>query len=433
MKKPRTPERILSAKRHRKWLRRRMREERRRDAKSQRVPYKSAIVDSLRDSIPGTRESGYRRATITIPKVFSFISNPQGALEAIGSLVASGRAESTRLLHFDHRELMNYDLAAEEVLDLVAMELRKEHASRGYRVPLEGRYPDNLEAARFLRAIGIIKNLRVQSEYLGDGEAAELVVFELKRGRRFARESIGSADQKARIVREFADFVNSCLGRNGRELTKAALGRLCSYTGEVIANAEDHSGSNEWFVAGYLDNAVAPHICEIAVFSFGKSFADTFLELDAASYPRSQVDEYVAIHSSKGFFSARYKREDLYTLIALQGGVSSKNAGPTDTRGQGTIDLIAFFERICAECTQTSATKAEMAILSGATHVHFDGTYRLGTDAGGRRVIAFNKSNQLSDSPDQQYIRNLGAFRFPGTIISIRFPMQPSQTVEVEA
>ena len=51
------------------------------------------------------------------------------------------------------------------------------------------------------------------------------------------------------------------------------------YTGEILNNAEDHSGSDDVVITGYLDNSNSTHLCEIAIFNFGKTIAETFREM----------------------------------------------------------------------------------------------------------------------------------------------------------
>ena len=70
-----------------------------------------------------------------------------------------------------------------------------------------------------------------------------------------------------------------------------------------------------------------------------------------------------------------------------------------------------------------------MAMLSGDTHILFDGTYRMGPDSTGRDVLAFNQSNSLAEPPDSNYVRHLQGVRFPGTVVSIRFPLQQTAAV----
>jgi hypothetical protein len=114
----------------------------------------------------------------------------------------------------------------------------------------------------------------------------------------------------------------------------------------------------------------------------------------------------------------------LFTLIALQGNVSSKNQSVMDTRGNGSVELIEFFQRMYAECSGTSTGGAEMIVVSGQTSIRFDGTYKMAANAAGVKIIAFNAANDLTQAPDAKYVKQLaGSSRFPGTLIAIKFPL----------
>lgn len=349
MKKPRPTERFLSRKRTARVMARRHGRKQLRQHRAERLqsgpiaePYHSKILQEFRRAVPRKTSAAYRIAQVTVPATFSVIREPALVLQTIAELLAKTRNTGVREVSINHSKLVTYDLAAEEIFDLVVDELLKERRADGMKMNVRGTYPPSEDCRRFLKAIGIIKNLKMEHEYLTASETGQLEVFELRRGSQVGTSNLAAADSKSQHVKEFADFVNRCLNRNGRTLKPDALSRLCSYTGEVIANAEEHSGSREWFIAGYLDNFVAPHVCEITILSFGKTIASTFAELPASSYPRMQVEKYVRTHKRKGFFTPRYRETDLYTLASLQGGVSSKNRTAADTRGQGTIDLIDF-------------------------------------------------------------------------------------------
>ena len=211
-------------------------------------------------------------------------------------------------------------------------------------------------------------------------------------------------------------------------MTPRGRSALLFYTGELIDNIEQHGRSVGWYISSYLDPSGSPPICEVAIFNFGLTFADTFEALPQNSFPWAVVAPYIDAHRSRGWFSPAWRTEDLLTLIALQGGVSSKSSGPTDTRGQGTVDLIGFFQNICTACA-VAVGETRMAMLSGDTHILFDGTYRMAPNSTGREVLAFNRSNSLAEPPDPNYVRHLQGVRFPGTVVSIRFPLQQTTSI----
>ena len=219
-----------------------------------------------------------------------------------------------------------------------------------------------------------------------------------------------------------------CLKRVKRRLKPAGRMNLANYVAEILNNAEEHAGLVDWTIQGYLDTSLVVPICEIALFNFGRSFADTFRDLPRDSYTWTQIGRYIEIHRTARLFRRNWQEEDLLTVVALQPHVSSKNTIETDTRGHGTVELIDFFQRVHQECTKQNAG-AEMGIVSGSTYIRFDGRYKLQDGGEGRRVIAFNADNSLMQQPDPKYVRSLGQVRFPDTIISIRFPLTAQSTL----
>lgn len=201
---------------------------------------------------------------------------------------------------------------------------------------------------------------------------------------------------------------------------------MSKYTGEILNNAQDHSGHDEAIITGYLDNSNSTHLCEIAIFNFGKTIADTFREMPGTSYTHEEIDGYIKEHQKWSLFGSDWTKDNLLTVVALQGHISSKNLRKDQDRGQGTVDLIEFFQRMHKQCidVEQSNSMTEMAILSGSTHIYFDGSYTMREDSNGRKVIAFNHTNDLHQKPDSKYVKNLHDLFFPGTVISIRFPMK---------
>ena len=47
----------------------------------------------------------------------------------------------------------------------------------------------------------------------------------------------------------------------------------------------------------------------------------------------------------------------------------------------------------------------------------------MASDSEDRRIIAFNSENDLAIPPDRTHVKCLKGVEFPGTIVSIRFPL----------
>ena len=133
------------------------------------------------------------------------------------------------------------------------------------------------------------------------------------------------------------------------------------------------------------------------------------LSFHGTSFAYQAVSPYVEKHRASEFFASGWDEKNLLTLVALQGDVSSKNTSEDDTRGNGTVEMIEFFDKISHELSPSDSSP-EMAIISGSSHIRFDGTYSLGDDDSERKVIAFNQPNDLNHPPDKEYVSNLAPF-----------------------
>jgi len=389
----------------------------------------SRVVRMLADAYRPEVKLNRRDPMIVVPEVFSIIDDPVAALHLLLSFAKVARQNKVRRLKIDQGAMVKFDLAANTVLGIIATELRTEAKQRKTAIFFSGRFPQPLAAQRFVRSVGIVKQLDVANQVVAEHEQKNLRIFDKRNHNYRESEDPTKADFKSRSCTQFVEHFNECLHDPGRELTRESVQQLGAYITEILGNAEDHPGFRDWTVQGYLDNSLDVPTCEIAIVNFGWSIAETMKK--AGKYTWDQISRFVLTHRGSKFFGSGWRERDLLTVIALQEHVSSKNRDAMDSRGQGTVEFIEFFQKVCAECSPDSPVKARMAILSGSTHILFDGKYKLqgrGNDQHGK-VIAFNASNSLYLKPDPNYVRSLGSLTFPGTIISIRFPLGTRSTV----
>ncbi len=395
------------------------------------TPYASSLVTLLSHEPPGNIRKQQQHLSVKIPPVFSIIDNPEGSLLTIRNLAAALRNSKVSWINFNHADMTEVDLAAETLLDILAVEIKKEAKIRRDPLNFAGTLPPDAYLTRYLRGVGIIKNLEVKHEYLPAREEEELRVLRARNRGEQSEASLIGADYKERTVASFIEHIESCLDTSGRTIRMDQKRRLAEYTGEILNNVEEHSGSNEWTIGGYLDTAHPEHLCEIAIINLGLTIAESFHNLEPDDRAFKTVSPYLDAHRKKKLFRPEWKEDDLLTLVALQGHVSSKASEAVD-RGQGTVDLIEFFQEMHRENSGSTLSKCRMAIMSGKTHILFDGNYAMAEDSTGRKVIAFNSNNSLAERPDKEYVTSLSV-GFPGTIISIRFPtMTTEENTNVE-
>jgi hypothetical protein len=389
--------------------------------------YVSKIIDYWVTKSSLINYSKKSRLDIIIPNNFSIIDNPKSVINTISQISATAR--SNKKIHhivYNHSNMTKHDLAAESLLGLIAKEFKNEYTSKKRKLKISGHFPRNADLTQSIKVIGLIKDLGIRHEYLPQERENMLQTFNMASKKQIEKISSGASDYKELAAKKFVDHINKCLNRISKALTAAAMDSLGEYAGEILDNAIEHGGIGDWTIRSYFDAQHTPPICEIAIIDFGKTMAETFLDLREDSYAYKSVRAYIVQHESQGMFSPYWSKETLLTLAALQGDISSKNKSTETDRGQGTVEMIDFFIKMHSECSQNNSEKAKMVLLSGNTQIIFDGTYKMKSDKNGRKTIAFNNENSLLKPPDRNYVKNLEDVNVPGTIISIKFCLQES-------
>lgn len=376
---------------------------------------------------------------INIPGTFSMLEAPEQAIQLIASFARTHQKKSISDVFVDFSKVKTQDLGAHALLDKLVDEIVLQASFQNTRVAWKGTFPQDPAQRRFIKAMGILRQLGITHRYLDYDDAKKVYLFE-RRCRHHLRQlkPVNPKDksEQANAAERFADHVNRCLAREGRQLTLEGRSRLCNYVVEVIDNAENHAGIVDWTIQGYVDMAMEEPQCEIVIFNFGKSIAKTLDEMPDDSYTMLQIKKYLDLHGTSGWFSQTWRREDLLTLMALQGSVSRKNSSLDTTRGEGTADLIEFFQQMNDERCLEGLRKASMYIISGGTKVLFDPKYRISDDEKSSRTIAFNVDNDLNQPPDPSCVMPLNGCHLPGTMIGIKFQVQASilqDAVQVES
>ena len=368
------------------------------------------------------RGSYIRSHTLVFPKVFSFIENPDGTLEFFETFIEKATARPKHLT-FDQSKCEVVDFCAASLLNALATDLRTER-----KVKFDGFLPQAPELAEIVRATGLPKVVGL--EYSGP---------EMNRHHSLRRGMKASERAKAKDINiqttALAEYVDLCLQDLGFRLTDNEMANLAELVGEVIDNAERHSGREEWWIGGYLQRT-SPDIssCHIVIFNFGKTIAQSLQELPPQSLLRDRIKALLDVHRPR-FFKAQSKwtQDNLWTLFAIQEGVSRKNRSTTLAKdvGQGTVDMVQYFQNFADKDVGGAPV---MCLISGRTHIRFDSRYPIlpsdPTDPESYKIIAFNADNSLWEPPDDTAVRTLGRF-FPGTLLSLKFSLSKDRLREV--
>lgn len=365
------------------------------------------------------QEAGIKRAAtvktaykVECPKTFSFIEAPDDALEALEQLVRASLTQKPRI-EVCQDECLLIDHEAESAFSALAVE-----GAKRLKIPFSGSFPKSDEQRDIVFAAGLPRSLGVALP-----EPDGFHCFPLIKGRK-GKESARRSSQREVVTTRLTEYVDECLLMYQYALSDAAKADLSSLVGEVIGNAEDHSGLAEWWMAAYLrqhEKKIGDF--HITMFNFGKTLYESLQGLPHDSRLRKDIDALVAIHSRRGFFRPNWTEENLWTLYALQEGVSRYNTGSyLGDRGQGTADMIEFFQNLGQ--TTAEGKEPKMCVVSGRTHILFDQRHQMRKQATingeQRRIIAFNEENDLHLPPNKRNVTSL-ARKFPGTLIGLRF------------
>lgn len=400
------------------------------------LAHRSALIEFLFSKWKGKDLSKLnydtQRWVISIPETFSFLDDPESAIDTIYSLVCVARKTRHLGVHFDHSKCTVMDIAASAILDVVAMEIRREwRTARFTNRMLSGDYPHNENVAKVIKCMGITKNLKVRGSKLPQEVEDEFVKFDLYAGHKKTEGFANTLNDQEIAASRLARYVDECLKRGARvRLSTEGQRRILKWAGEIITNAEEHSGLASWYAIGYMvpldhgENQPFLGECQLAIFNFGWSMHESLKDRRAPDETHRSIQRLVNLHTEKNFFgpSNRFQPEDLWTLYALQDGVSrfSERPGGSD-RGRGTVEMIEAFQYLGR--TKSGEQKPQMSLVSGGTRILFDGKYPMkpmDVDGGQRMVIAFNEANTLEERPDSRNVHSLSG-NFPGTLLTFRF------------
>ncbi|MCE5222362.1 MAG: hypothetical protein LLF98_14245 [Clostridium sp.] len=345
-----------------------------------------------------------RRNRIIIPKNFSFIENPDETIDTLKKIHYLGDSKAEEIF-FDHTKLQNLDISASTVMDTLIMDIIKKREKRKQNIGISGEYYSNDgKISAILEVSGILKHLGFKNTEPKNIEKLELI------------ESQSSDDVSTEVV----EYIDRCLKRQKLELTKRGRRYFSILVGEIIDNCELHGGEfSKWYTLGHYFNQEEYGECQLVIFNYGNTIYESLKRKDTTKEAKESLENMSNIHKLdyKNLF---WNEESMWTLYALQDGVSRKRDKKHPDRGTGTVRFINSFQNI--GCT-VGGNYPKMSIISGNTCILFNNKYKLeDVDFGGksRKIIAFNKENNLYKPPDRENVRILKNY-FPGTVISMNF------------
>ncbi len=262
--------------------------------------------------------------------------------------------------------------------------------------------------------------------YIQHGDAEETDRFfslDLKIGTK-SRKSYYE-NRKGEICSNVSNFIDESMGAIKYGLNERGKSRLHLLIAEILNNAEDHGAYNRWYVNGvsFKEEENRSTIVELnlCIINFGSSIFEGLENtksdnLEIYSKLEQQYHTHSKIIKESEFFK-KFSRQSLFTLYALQGGISRLKF--TDgSRGTGTMTFIRSFMELGGLGDENPKYIPYLNIFSGNISLTCDNKYKpiLNDNVW---VLPLNKEQSLTSLPDHNYIKYYKE-NFPGTILQIK-------------
>lgn len=363
-------------------------------------------------------------ATVRLPRVFSISENPEETIRTLRRLYTVGKKERVGKIVFNYDDCEQMGLSASTIMDVIVLALEQFRNENYLDWELEGNFPKREDVRTMLCASGLLYHLKIDTPWRDvDGDR-------IKRFQTVSGEGNGKTGKSSATATGLARYFSECLKTQHLELTDNGKRLLSGILGEVLDNCESHGGTGStWYTQGHYQLVKGNEFGEMQLLflSLGDSIYEG-LKNDSSRETQQRLD--FIKQNSKYKISNKNDEEILYTVCALQEGISrlrDKNKPGYAGRGSGTVRMIQFFEDI----GETEATNVEqqLTIVSGNVFLSFDKRYKMDTvsfeedlafGSGDKKIIAFNKDNDIYNKPDKSCVRRIDE-RFPGTIISLKF------------
>lgn len=365
-----------------------------------------------------------------VPECFSLLEHYEESFEFLRSLFLGLLNCKHDTIILDYQRCRRIDVDASICMDLILSEyinyLRKCRKLGHIKKLVSEIKPINYNephVMRILFSIGAYRNIKGFQIKYEDVEPLPVLVNYQGDKFRWNRSEIH--------LTEIVEYIKTSLSRLNRELTQEAETEFYKVIGEIMSNAEEHSTTPHRFAIGFFQEHHMDEdygIFNFSIFNFGKTIYETF-KSDTCGNPKAvqQMTNLSYDYTKRGFFKRPdFQEETLWTLYALQEGVTSKEK----KRGNGSIQYIENFFKLKGDMEKDNLSK--LLLLSGNSRIEFDGTYPIfkKSSLDGKRaykMITFNKSQDISDKPDNKFV-TFAPHYFPGTLLSARILIKADNT-----
>ncbi|MFS2637387.1 hypothetical protein AAH119_23655 [Bacteroides thetaiotaomicron] len=360
-----------------------------------------------------------------VPVIFSLIENANKSYEFLKSLTAALAFQRNRKIIIDYKECKKITLEAQVFLDIILKEMIVFYR-RCERIPKFSPYVEQIKGnnivdnniKKILYSVGSPAIHANKHLKFPEVIPYSLCIHEVE------EENVKQIEQKDLDTTALVEYVIACLNRMNKSIAPEKLDDLCTVIGEILINAEEHSTTKFRFSIGYFEekeiDSVHVGVFQLVILNFGKTIYEKFKDPNCPN--QDIVDKMKNLshsYTQKNFLQKKkFEEETLWTLYALQEGVTSVPTNKYIKRGNGSIRFIESFFNI--KGSQDVDNISRLVIQSGCSNITFDGKYNIVEKQIGEesfKIMTFNNSGNIEDKPDNKYVQCVDNY-FPGTFIS---------------
>ena len=369
-----------------------------------------------------------------VPEPFSLIENYVETSRFLKRLFNSLYYQSFEHIFIDYKNCTYIDVGASMCMDIILADFikyYKESVSAKHQIRVKEITPINFEKENIkevLQSIGAFKTIKGFNVKFDNILAFPIIIG--------SKKDSNLPCQREVDITKTVDYIIECLAELNKTLTGPAETNLYKVIGEVIQNADEHSDTTNRYSIGYFHKSVNRNetygVFNLAILNFGNTFYETF---KSPNCENTEVVEQMMELSKKYttrnlFLSSEFEEETLWTLYALQDGVT--RIADWD-RGNGAIRFIENFYSLKGISDNDNVSK--MVITSGHTRIIFDGKYKIVERPRGKqnkifKMMTFNDEGNIEIKPDPNYVRFEKNY-FPGTLISVKIRMDYENTENI--
>lgn len=394
---------------------------------SSTIKYIASIKNAFADDSKPTKEDGL----FEIPEIFSLSENYSISFSFLKRLFYALYNQSAPIIQFDYAKCTRIDVDASVCMDILLRDFIstfKNCRQKGRLVKILKIEPINYNSPHIIKilfSIGAFASVKGFTLNFKDIIPYRLCKAEISHPKASALREIH--------ITEMVDYALKSLAKMKRTLTADAEDNLFKVIGEMLINAEEHSTGNLRYSIGYFQDGHenGEHIgtFNLVILNFGKTIYEKFSDPECPNkLAVSQMRELSESYTKKGLFSkAEFEEQTLWTLYALQEGVTSKVDWK---RGNGSVRFIESFFDLKGDNSKDNLSY--LSIVSGNTRITFDGTYRLIEKLKGKnqrkfKMMTFNDTGDIEVKPDKKFVTFANNY-FPGTIISAKIIIKENNT-----